>query len=154
MSDWKRTTKEVPFESLPPELVSIINKHIEQHNLGLILSDALMCVQTDSENVKKGLFRGAETVQVGAIVTPRWLVWAVYGTKTQPAALFAQLRNVTVQDYAQTPFAKIVPDSGIEVSGMFTDASESSSAFIGLDESPTGKRFRAVVIQAAQDAKK
>jgi len=154
MSDWKRTTKEVPFESLPPEMISAINQHIKQYNLGSILSDALMCIQTDSEKVKKGLFGGAETVQVDAVITPRWLVWAVNGTRTKAAVLSAQLINITLQDYAQTPFAKMVPDSGMEVSGMFTDASESASAFIGLDESMAGKKFRETVIKAAQDAKK
>jgi hypothetical protein len=64
------------------------------------------------------------------------------------------LIHVTVQDYAQTPFAKMVPDSGIEVSGMFTDASEAASAFIGLEENAAGQKFRQVLIHAAADAKK
>lgn len=154
MSDWKRTTKEVPFDSLPPEMVSAINQHIEQYNLGPILSDALLCVQTDSEKAKKGLFGAAEIVRMGAVVTPRWLIWAINGTKTRGSVLSAQLINITVQDYAQTPFAKMVSDSGIEVIGTFTDASENASAFIGLDEGAAGKKFKEVVIQAAADAKK
>jgi hypothetical protein len=154
MSDWERTTREISFENLPGGMTSAINEHIEQHNLGPILSNVLICIQTDSEKVKKGLFGGKETVQVGAILTPRWLVWVTSGTETQSAVLSAQLIDITVQDYAQTPFAKMVPDSGVQVSGMFTDASESASAFIGLDESLAGKKFREVLIQAAQDAKK
>jgi hypothetical protein len=61
---------------------------------------------------------------------------------------------VTVQDYAQTAFAQMVPDSGIEVSGMFTDASENASVFIGLEENIAGHKFRAAVIKAAAAAKK
>ena len=154
MSDWKRSTNELPFEQLPSQLLAVINKHIEQYNLGSILSDALMSVQTDSEKPKKGLFGSAETVVMAAVVTPRWLVWALMGTNTQPTALSAQLINITVQDYAQTPFAEMVPDSGIQVSGLFTDASEPASAFIGLDQGAAGLRFREVVIKAAQEAKK
>lgn len=154
MSDWKRTTKEVSFENLPAGMVSAVNEYIERYNLGPILSDALMCIQTDSEKVKKGLFGGAETVRVGAVVTPRWLVWVVNGTKTQTAVLSAQLINITIQDYAQTPFVKLVPDSGVQVSGMFTNVSENASAFIGLDEGTTGQKFKEILIQAAQDAKK
>lgn len=154
MSDWKRTTKEIPFDSLPPEMISAINQHIEQYNLGPILSEALMCIQTDSEKAKKGLFGSAEIVRMGVVVTPRWLIWAVNGTKTQGSVLSAPLIDITVQDYAQTPFARMVPDSGIEVSGTFTDASENASAFIGLDESAAGKKFRDVLIKAAADAKK
>lgn len=154
MFEWKRKTRELSFESLPVEMKSVINRHIERYNLGSILSDALMCIQTDSEKVKKNLLGGAETVQMCAVVTPRWLVWAVNGTKSEAAALSAQLSNLTVQDYAQTPFAEMVPDSGLQVTGMFTDASESASAFIGLDEGTAGQKFKELVIQAAQDAKK
>ena len=88
------------------------------------------------------------------VITPRWLVWAVDTPNAKPAVLSAQLIHATVQDYAQTPFAKMVPDSGIEVSGMFTDASESASAFIGLEENAAGQKFRDVVIKAAAAAKK
>jgi hypothetical protein len=154
VSDWKRLTKELPFERLPPQMVTAINQHIKGHNLGLILADTLMCIQTDSEKGKKGLFGKAEVVQVGSVVTPRWLLWAIYGTNTQAAVLSAQLINITVQDYAQTSFAKMIPDSGMEVSGLFTDASESASAFIGLEENAAGKKFSETVIKAAQEAKK
>lgn len=154
MADWKRSTKEIPFESLPPEMASAISRYIETHNLGPILSDSLMCVQADSEKAKKVLFGKAEAVKVGAVVTPRWLVWAIQGTKGPPSVLSAQLINITVQDYAQTPFAKMVPDSGVEVGGIFTDASESVSAFIGLEENTAGNRFKQILIKAAQDAKK
>src|SRR5688572_27414548 len=118
MSEWKRKTKEVSFELLPSEMASAIQRHIEQYNLGPILADALMCVQTDSEKTKKGLFGKTENVQIAAIVTPRWLVWSVDQPGSKATALSAQLIHVTVQDHAQTPFAKMVPDSGIEVSGM------------------------------------
>ena len=152
MSEWKRTTKEVPFEQLPDEMVEAIRRHIDQYNLGPVLADALMCIQTDS--VKKGFLGKMETVRMGVIATPRWLIWSVGQPGAKPTALSGQLINVTVQDYAQTPFAKMVHDSGVEVSGMFTDANESASAFIGLDESEVGKKFRLIAIKAAADAKK
>jgi len=154
MSDWKRTTNEVNFESLRPELSKAIKNHIEKYKLGTILSDALMCVQTVSEKIKKGLFGGEEVLYMGAVVTPRWLVWATSGTKTQVAVLSALLNDIVIQDYAQTSFAKVISDTGLNVSGKITDVSENISSFIGLDESATGKRFMETVIRAAQDAKK
>lgn len=154
MSDWKRTTREVSFEALMPEMVIIIEKHIEQYNLGPILSDRLMCVQTESEKTKKGLFGGAETVYTGAVVTPRWLVWATNGTKMTTVVFSAQLSDLVVQDYAETQFAKMIPDSGINVTGKFTDISENISAFLGLDDGPAGIEFKETVIKAVQDAKK
>ncbi len=154
MSEWKRITKEISFESLPSQMVSAIQQHIEQHHLGPILLDVLMCIQTDSEKVKKGLFGGKEIVQVGAAVTPRWLLWAVQGTKTQTAVRSAQLINITVQDYAQTSFAKMIPDSGVEINGWFTDSNENVSTFIGLENDLSGNKFKEIIIKAAQEAKK
>ena len=154
MSDWKRKTQEVPFESLLPEMIAAINKHIEQYNLGPILSDTIMCIQTDSIKEKKGLFSSEETVHTCAAITPRWLVWATSGTNTETTVLSAQLIDVVVQDYSQSEFAKMIPDSGLNVSGKLTDISESSTAFIGLDESNVADKFKETVIKAVQDSKK
>jgi hypothetical protein len=154
MSEWKRTTKEVTLESLPVEMASAMQRHIEQHNLGALLADALMVIQTDSQKTKTGLFGGAGTVQMAAVITPRWLIWSVAEPKTDAAVLSAQLIDVTVQDYAQTALAERVPDSGIQVNGIFTGAGESASAFIGLDEEAAGNKFKKIVIQTAADAKK
>ncbi|MBE7534473.1 MAG: hypothetical protein HS124_01910 [Anaerolineales bacterium] len=154
MSDWRRVTKEVGFAALRPELSQAINAHIERYTLGDILSDALMCIQTNSEKVKKGLFGGAEATYMGAVITPRWLVWAAGGTKTQVAVLSAQLNDVTIQDYAQSSFAKMIPDSGLNVNGKFTDVSEDGMSFIGLDENAAGRKFTEIAIRSVQDAKK
>src|ERR1044071_7557826 len=120
MSDWERSTREIPLESLPEVVNSAIHRHIEQYNLGSILDETLMCIQTDSVQVKKGLFGKRRTVQVSALLTPRWLVWAIQENTTHPVVLSAQLIDLTIQDYAQTSFAKMIPDSGLEVSGRFT----------------------------------
>ena len=154
MSDWKRSTREIPFENVDRELRAEVQKHVELYNLGDILSDTLMSIQTDSEKAKKGLFGSAEINHTIAILTPRWLLWVVSGTKTKAAVLSAQLRDVVIEDYANTPFAKLVPDSGIQVSGRFTDVSENASAFIGLENNAAGKKFKQWIIDAVQESKK
>ena len=154
MSEWKRLTKEVRFEKLRAEMVEGINKHVEKYNLGSILADTLLCVQTDSEKIKKGLFGNTDKVYMGVALTPRWLIWAVTETKTQTTVSSAQLNDIVVQDYDQTQFAKLVPDSGIVVSGRFTDTSENVSAFIGLDKSEVGNKFKELIITAVQNVKK
>ena len=154
MSEWKRDSLETSFEHLAPELAAAIDQYIERYTLGPILSAVLISIQTDSEKIKKGLFGGAEAVQVSAAVTPRWLIWVTRAAKGQPTVLSAQLRDITVQDYAQTPYAKMIPDAGVEVSGNFTNASESASAFIGLDDSAAANKFKDILVRAAQDAKK
>src|SRR4030095_14931032 len=154
MSDWKRKTQEFSFENLMPEMIAAINQYIEKYNLDPVLSGTLMCIQTDSEKTKKSLFGGVEKVQTGANVTPHLLFWAKNGIKMKSTVLSAQLKDVVVQDYAQTSFMKMIPDSGINVSGKFTDMSENISAFIGLEDNTVGNKFAEIVIQAAQDAKK
>ena len=75
---------------------------------------------------------------MGVVLTSHWLVWAVGGTKTQTAVLSARLMEIVVQDYAQTQFAIMIPDSGINVSGKFTEVSKNGSVFIGLDGAALG----------------
>lgn len=52
MPGWKRITRELAFESLRPELAAADKSHIEQYNPGDIISDAVMCIQTDTEKIK------------------------------------------------------------------------------------------------------
>jgi hypothetical protein len=48
----------------------------------------------------------------------------------------------------------MVPDSGIQVSGKFTDESQNSTAFIGLENKAADQKFKELVIGAVQNAKK
>ena len=153
MSDWKRSTRELALDQLPAEMKAEFQKHMERYNLGDVLSEGLMCIETISEKPKVGLFGAAQSVRQCAVVTPRWLLWVVQDGKS-PATLSASLREVLVQDYADTPLVKMVPDSGIQVNGKFTDVAENISAFIGLEENAAGKKFKEVVMRAVQDAKK
>lgn len=153
MSDWKRSTRELAFEQFSDDIKAEFYRHIELYNLGNILSEVLMCIETDSEKPRKGLFGSAESVRQCAIATPRWLVWAIHDKKS-PTVLSALLKDVVIQDYAETPLVKMVPDCGIQVTGKFTDVSENASAFLGLEENAAGKKFKEVVIRAVQDAKK
>lgn len=91
---------------------------------------------------------------MGAVITSRWLIWVIHGTKTPASAMSALLTDVVIQDYSDTQFAKLVPDSGIQVSGKFTDVTENASAFIGLEVNDAGRKFKETVIKAVQDAKK
>jgi len=154
MSDWNRSTREVSFKQFAPDVVSAIQSHIEMYAIGDILNDILIFIQTDSEKPKKGLFGKAEIISQCAVLTPRWLLWSVKSGGGEPAVLSSQLINIVVQDYSQTKFGNMVPDTGIQITGGFTDASENGSAFIGLDTSTDAKKFMDLIIKAVQDAKK
>ena len=142
MSDWKRTTRECTLDSLRPDLSAAIRAHVEKYNLGDILSAPVMCIETTSEKIKKGLFGGGETIYTGAVLTKGWLVWANCGTNVKPHAISARLNQITVQDYATSSFAKLIPDTGVNVNGLKTDALEAGTTFIGLEENAAGRKFR------------
>ena len=150
MGDYTRTTRECTLDSMRPEIASAIRAHVEKYNLGDILSKPVMCIETTSEKIKKGLFGKGGTIHTGALLTSGWLVWASGADSASIGVLSARLGQVTVQDYAQSSFAKMIPDSGLNISGLFTDASEAALTFIGLEENAAGKKFKEAVIAAVQ----
>lgn len=70
MGDYNRLTKEIKLEELPPEMKAALNEHIGKYELGPILGDALMCVESTAEKIKKGLFggSGAKVVKMALIL--------------------------------------------------------------------------------------
>lgn len=152
MGDYKRTTRECTLDSLRPELAAALRAHVEKYNLGDILSDARLCIETTSEKIKKGFFGGGETIYSAAVLTKGWLVWANSGTNVKPHALSARLNQITAQDYAKSSFAKMIPDTGVNVNGLKTDTPEAGTTFIGLEENAAGIKFREALIAAAQGA--
>lgn len=157
MSDWNRSSKEIYLSGFHPEFMSAINQHLETYNLGRILEDALMCIETSSEKKKKGLFGGGGQMVVEcAILTPTWLVLAVR-QEQEPGVgvLSVALKDAAVMDYAASPGYKLIPDSGIEVSGVFTGrvgmhGNQRISKFVGLGSEPAAGKFRTMLDQAMQ----
>jgi len=156
MGDYNRSTIEIKLADFPLEISNALNKHIELYNLGPILNDALICVETNSEKIKKGLFSGPgpKSVKVTVILTPRWLLQIVKLDNNAVFARSAQLTDIVVVDYEKSPFYSKIPDTGVQVTGRFTDESESSTSFIGLGKDAAGEKFTAMLMEAAQKAKK
>lgn len=155
MSDYNRVSRECKFEELGQEIVSAVNAHIEKYNLGRILDDALVTVEVKSEKAYKGLFAipGPKFTQMGLILTPRWLVQTIKVDKKPMITRSARLEDITVSDYEKNLYFKQFPDNGVEVNGRFTDASESSTSFIGLGKDTAGEKFKEMFFKAVQDAK-
>ena len=150
MGDYTRTTRECTLDSMRPEIASAIRAHVEKYNLGDILSKPVMCIETTSEKIKKGLFAKGGTIHTGALLTSGWLVWASGADSASIGVLSARLGQITVQDYAQSNFGKLVADTGLNVNGLYTDTNAPGSAFIGLEENAAGKKFKEAVIAAVQ----
>lgn len=156
MGDYNRSTKEIPFEQISPDVMQTMNKYIELHSLGDILANVSLCIVSASEKLKKGLFSGAgpkllvETV----ILTDRWLILA---DRVDQNAIFIksmQLRDIVVEDYEKSLFYARIPDTGMNITGRFTDASEQGAIFLPLGKDAAGEKFKEALIKSAQDAKK
>lgn len=161
MGEWNRSTRECTLDGITPELNVAIQAHIESYNLGSILNDYRTCIETVSQKKKKGLFsgRGDQSVLVVVILTPVWLVWAVRGDRSGAATLSARLDELVVEDYASTPGYKLLPDTGIELTGVFTgrvgmEGNQRVSMFIGLGEEPAALEFKEALMRTIQDIKK
>jgi hypothetical protein len=150
MGDYARATRECSFDHLRPDLAAELRAHVEKYNLGDILARPVMCVETTSVKAKKGLFGKEETSYTAAVLCTGWLLWTTITPKGPAGVLSARLNQITVQDYASSDFGKLVPDTGLNVNGLYTDASQPGSAFIGLEENAAGIKFKQAVIAAVQ----
>jgi hypothetical protein len=155
MGDFNRTTREVPLSSINPEAYTAIREHLETYNLGPILDDYQICIETTSEKKKKGLFSlpGPKRIIETIILTPTWLVLAVKFNEPGAGVLSVKLVDMTATDWAQTPGYQFVQDTGIEISGAFTGqvgmhGSQRLTKFVGLGEEPAAHKFRALLDQA------
>ena len=156
MGDYNRSTKEISFEQIAPDVMQSINKYIEMHTLGDILKNTSVCIVSTSEKLKKGLFSGAgpkllvETV----ILTDRWLILADRVDQNAIYIKSMQLKDIVVEDYEKSLFYARIPDTGMNISGMFTDASEKGTIFLPLGKDAVGDKFKEALIKSAQETKK
>ncbi len=158
--EWARCTRQLPRESIPAELAAAIQEHLTAYNLGPILDDYQVCIETVSEKTKRSLFDlllgGSRHRAEVAILTPRWLVVATRGVKPDSAAaLSVQLKDAVVQDHAGHPGYQLLPDTGLHVTGVFTgrvgtQGSQRISYYLGLGEEPAANEFKARLLQAIE----
>ena len=156
MGDYNRSTKKIKFEEITPDVMQAIQKYIELHNLGDILSNVSHCVISTSDKIKIGLFGGPgpNLLVQTVILTDRWLILADRVDQNAIYIKSMQLADIVVTDYQQTAFHGVIPDSGLNLVGKFTDASEQGTMFMPLGEDEAGDEFKEAVIKSVQEAKK
>ncbi len=151
MSNFTRKTQECTFDGLRPDLAAAMRTHAELYQLDNPESTALMCAQTVSTEHKKGLFGSStETIAMGVLLTPEWLIWATVKEKEKPVVASGRLRDIQVQAFEDTAMFKVIPDSGLNVTGRYSDVTKQGMVFIGLGPEPAALKFR----QALQEAMK
>ena len=156
MGDYNRSTKEITFEEITSDVMQAIQKYVELHNLGDILSNVSHCLISTSDKIKKGLFGGPgpNLLVQTAILTNRWLILADRVDQNAIYIKSMQLADIVVTDYQKTRFHDVIADSGMNLTGIFTDASEQGTIFMPLGEDEAGDKFKEAVIRSVQEAKK
>jgi hypothetical protein len=161
MGEWNRSTSKLTLDNIQPELWGAIRGHIESYDLGSIFDDYLICIETKSSKKKKNLFSGGipnQTNQI-AIVTPRWLVIGVQGEKPDSSGILSiELKDAIAKDYKEDLGYKLIPDSGVNVTGAFTGRTGMHdnahiTSFIGLGEEPVADEFKEILFGSIQKAK-
>lgn len=148
-------------EQFSPQAMAALRKHLEAFNLGPILADYRICIETVSDKAK-GLFGlgGGQRVIMSAVLTPDWLVWAAGKENDEPGVLSVRLAEISeLVEHSDTPFFKQLPDSGFHVTGIFTgrvrmQGNQSVTAFIGLGEDAAGEKFTCALKEAWEKHRK
>ena len=162
MGEWNRSTSKLTLDKIRKEHWSAIQEHIEAFDLRSDLSDYLICIETISSKQKKKLFGGGipdQTIQI-SILTPKWLVIAAQGDQpNSPGVISIQLKDAIAKDYKDDLGYKLIPDTGINVTGIFTGmvgmyGNSQTSSFIALGEEPAAQEFKEKLFKTIANAKK
>lgn len=156
MGDYNRSTKEIAFNDIPANVINSVRAYIEKHTLGDILANPVMCIISTSERIKKGLFGGGPGPKLliqTAILTDRWLILADNVDQNALYIKSMQLRDITVEDYEKSSFYKMIPDTGMNISGIATDTPEKGTIFLSLGKDAAGEKFKSALVEATQKAK-
>ena len=147
MGDFLRQTRETSLNKLKLQIAAAIRSHVAQYHLGDIETTTLMCCETISTKQKKGLFGKAMVIETAVLLTPHWLIWATAKGNQTPFVLSAKLSNIQIQDYETSKTQKLIPDSGLIISGLRTDAVDLGSIFIGFGSEPAAQKFRRLLME-------
>lgn len=155
MADYMRSTRICGFDELKPEILAEFARIVEIYSLGDISPEALLCCETTSEKVKKGLFSkgsGGKVQYTDVVVTPSRLWWGVLDSG-KVHANWAKLASIEeLEDYKDTYSNKTIEDSGISFFGFVADAPERAWGFIGAD-GPDAEELKRVLFDAWRNAR-
>jgi hypothetical protein len=168
MGDYVRTTKELSLHQVPTEVMDSIKEHSERYNLGWLMDDQTICIETTSDRKKKKKVMGIKMpmhVVSHVLLTPAWLIYAASNEGSKPAVMTVPLVDATVENYAKSPLYKKLykkmPDNGYWVDGKFTGVvggsmsfSDRSSIFIGLGPERAAEDFAKALEDAIEKTRR
>jgi hypothetical protein len=143
MSDYNRTTRECSVSQLHPELRQAIRSYFQEHQLGNLDTETLMCCETISEKKSLGrltsLLKGPEeaTIHTGMLLTSQWLIWVKKGDQSGTVLNAANLKEIQVRTYASI----FAPDTGLEISGFIGDSKSQVRGYVGMGTELAAQKF-------------
>ena len=143
MSDYNRTTRECSVSQLHPELRQAIRRYFEEHELGDLEAETLMCCETLSEkkNISRlvSLLKGAEdtTIHTGMLLTSQWLIWVRRGDQSGTLLTAANLKEIQARAFTSI----LVKDTGLEIFGYIGDSKGKMRGYIGTGSELAAQKF-------------
>lgn len=157
-SEWERTTRVCSSIALQPELLAALREHIEARELGGAEAQALVCWETVNTRIAKAglLMRlggaGHKQLTQAVLVTPTRLIWAQRADDDEAFARSELLTRLDVADFEKSPAFALIPDHGVEVSGIDAGQGTTGTLFFGLGEGPDADHARQVLKEAVRAA--
>lgn len=154
---WERETRVCPAIGLSTDLLETLRASIQEHEMGPVEAQALVCFETVSRRTGKAGFlmkiagADAKTMTQAVVVTPTRLVWAQREDEGEPHAHWAWLTQLDISDYEKGPEAELIPDHGLQVHGIECQG-RLGTLFFGFGEGPDADHARRVLKDAVRAA--
>jgi len=143
MSDYNRTTRECRVSQLHPELLQAIQSYFQEHRLGSLEAETLMCCETISKAKDFGrlasLLKGIwdTTIHTGMLLTSQWLIWVRRGDRSGTVLTSANLKEIRVTAYKSI----LTQDTGLEILGYIGDSKGQMRGYIGMGPELAAQKF-------------
>jgi len=150
MSDYNRTTRECPVSQLRPELLQAIRNYFQEHRLGVLEAEALMCCETISRTKSAGglarLLKDEpdSTIHTGMLLTSQLLIWVRSGDQSGTLLTAANLKDIRVREHTSL----LERDNGLEVFGYIGNSNRRVRGYIGMGPELAAQKFCDQVKQA------
>jgi hypothetical protein len=150
MSEYIRTTRECSVRQLHPELLQAIGNYFQEHKLGALEAETLLCCETLSKKKSVGKITSwlsgnlDTTIYTGMLLTSQWLIWVHYGDQSGTRLNAADLKQIRAEFYT-SPLTK---DAGLEIVGYIEDAKTRVRGYVGMGADPVARKFCDEVKQA------
>ena len=154
MSEYIRTTRECSVRELHPEILQAIQDYFQEHKLGHLQSETLLCCETISK--KKSTAKVASwlngtpdsTIYTGMLLTSDWLIWVHYGDQSGTRLNAANLNDIRAESY----ISLLTRDAGLKIIGYIDDDNARVHGYIGMGKDLAAQKFCEEVEQAIRKA--